>query len=97
MYKDLGFTKVELNTESEYTYDRTRFKHFKVYGLINNEKGMPSTQINMLDIRMRDLTVDSLPVARVVFVGGRHGLISRKGGVILENYAYIGEFEKWFS
>ncbi len=94
VHKEFGFTIVELNTESEYLYDRTRFKHFKVFGIINNEKGMYSTQTNMIDIRMSDLTAKGLPVARVVFVGGKHGLISRKGGLLLENYAYIGEFEE---
>lgn len=61
-------------------------------GIFNNQHGLPVTPMEFLDIRLSDFTRDSLPVARCVFVGGKHGLINDKGRVIARDYSYIGKF-----
>ncbi len=93
IYRNLGFTLVSRKAVSEQSFDRTRFKFHTVFGLVNNDRGMLSTQLNIVDIRMEDITDRSLPAARCIFVDGRQGLISRKGGVIEDNCRWIGEFK----
>lgn len=61
-------------------------------GLFNNEHGLPVTPMDFLDIRISDFNRDSLPVARCVFIGGKHGLINTRGRVIAKGYTYIGKF-----
>jgi hypothetical protein len=61
-------------------------------GIFNNEHGLPVTPMEFLDIRMSDFTRDSLPVARCVFIGGKHGLINTRGRVVARDYIYIGKF-----
>lgn len=61
-------------------------------GIFNNKHGLPVTPMEFLDIRLSDFTQDSLPVARCVFIGGKHGLINTRGRVIAKDYIYIGKF-----
>lgn len=61
-------------------------------GVFNNQHGLPVTPMEFLDIRLSDFNKDSLPVARCVFIGGKHGLINDRGRVVARNYAYIGKF-----
>ncbi|MEM6723423.1 MAG: WG repeat-containing protein [Bacteroidota bacterium] len=92
--RDLGFTVVGNEVVSKTTFDRTIFNFFMVYGIIDNKRGLPITPMNLWDIRFEDIEKDSLPVARVIFNGGRHGLINRKGAIVLENFTYIGRFKE---
>ncbi|MGH1337396.1 MAG: WG repeat-containing protein [Aureispira sp.] len=61
-------------------------------GIFNNEHGLPVTPMEFLDVRLSDFLRDSLPVARCVFIGGKHGLINTRGRVIVRDYTYIGQF-----
>ncbi len=89
---DLGFTIVGKESIVKQWFDRTSFKYFYVYGIVDNKSGRATTEVNMLDIRINDFVQDSLPVARVVFSSGLHGLINKRGVIIQENMGYIGDF-----
>ncbi len=90
--RELGFTIVFIEKQSYLRLDRTDFRFERVYGLVNNEVGMLTTLVNILDIRMRDFE-EGLAAARIIFANGRHGLISRIGKIIQKDFAYIGEFK----
>jgi len=92
IHRDLGFTVVMRRTNSDHVLDRTRFNHYVVYGIINNDVGKPTTQMNLIDIKLNDIKITGLPVARCVFVGGKHGLMTRKGKIIEDNARWIGQF-----
>ncbi len=92
IYHEQGFTIVSKQAVSQQSFDRTRFKFHNIFGIVNNDRGMLSTELNIIDIRMDDILKKNLPAARCVFVDGRQGLISRKGGVIEDNCRWIGEF-----
>ncbi len=89
--KQMGFTIVGIEKMSYYNFDRTEYRYEMLFGLVNNEVGMLTTLVNMWDIRMGDFD-RGLPVARVLFDNGRHGLVSRIGKIIKKDYAYIGDF-----
>jgi hypothetical protein len=63
-----------------------------VLGVFNNSRGLPVTRREFLDIRVSDFKDKGLPVARVVFVSGKCGLIERNGRVLKKKYVHIGEF-----
>lgn len=89
--RELGFTIVGVETTVNYDFDRTTYSFEHTYGILNNEFGKLTTPINLLDIRMSDFN-KGLPLARIVTADGRHGLIKRSGKVLMEGFAFIGEF-----
>ncbi len=93
VHKDLGFTIVSMEAIGNQTFERTRFNYYLTFGIINNEFGRPSTLYNLINVEVDDVDIDSMPIARCVFSNGKHGLISRRGGIINDNYAFIGKFE----
>lgn len=62
--------------------------------IVNNIIGRPVSKPIFIHIDMNDLVKDSLPIARCIFVGGKHGLINKKGKVLLSGMTYIGEFSE---
>ena len=92
--RNLGFTIVRKEMFSPHLLDRTRFHHFFVYGIINNEVGKPTTQMNLIHINLNEITVGGLPVAHCVLTGGKHGLMTRKGKVIEDNARWISPFRE---
>lgn len=92
IHRDLGFTIVMKKMFTGQALDRTRFHHFAVYGIVNNDVGKPTTQMNLIDIDLSDIKEEGRPVAHCVFTGGKHGLITRKGKVIEDNARWIGPF-----
>ena len=60
--------------------------------IVNNIIGRPVSKPIFIHIDMSDLVKDSLPVARCIFVGGKHGLINKKGKVLISGMTYIGEY-----
>jgi hypothetical protein len=60
--------------------------------IVNNVIGRPVSKAVFIHIDMNDIIKDSLPLARCVFAGGKHGLINKKGKVILAGMTYIGKF-----
>lgn len=64
------------------------------FGIFSNKIGKPITKTEFIDLKMSDIVNDSLPVARVVFVGGKHGLIDTRGKVVLRGMAFIDAFKE---
>lgn len=89
--RNLGFTIVGLEKYEYYDFEWTKFRFEMVYGLVNNEKGLLVTHMNLWDVRLSDFD-KGYPTARCVFSNGRHGLINRIGKIIKKDYAYIGGF-----
>lgn len=71
---------------------RIRLKIHEVYGIFTNVHGLPVTKMEFLDIKTTDLTIRNLGIARCVFVGGKHGIITSNGKIIQRGFAYIGNF-----
>jgi len=95
--KDLGFTIVGWNKQDiggRIQTGMVDLKIHRVYGFFNNKHGLPVTRMHFTDIRLTDFTVKNLPVARVIFVGGRHGLMLRNCKVIKKGLVFIGEFKE---
>ncbi len=88
---DLGFTVVGIDHSGQYEFERTTFRFDMAYGLVNNDLGALVTEIEFWDVRLSDFG-EGLPVARVVFSNGRHGLIDRIGRIVRRDFAYIGRF-----
>ncbi len=88
---ELGMTIVGMEKVDRYDFEYTSFRFDMVFGLVNNEKGLLVTDMNLWDIRMDDFTNGS-PTARCVFNNGRHGLITRNGTIVRKDFAYIGDF-----
>ncbi len=84
--------ETKLNSGGKQDIGRINLIFNQRLGIFNNEVGLPVTKMEFLDIRLSDFTEDSLPVARCVFIGGKHGLINTRGRVIARNYVYIGTF-----
>ncbi len=91
VHQDLGFTIVGIEKLIRQDFERTSYAMQYVYGLVNNERGLLISMINMWDIRTEDFYAD-LPSARVVFEDGMHGLINESGKVIQKQYGFIGTF-----
>ncbi|MFK7947614.1 MAG: WG repeat-containing protein [Saprospiraceae bacterium] len=91
--RDLGITLVGLEGVGRYQIDRTDFRFDHTYAIVNNERGLQVSEINMWDIRFDDFEEKNLPTARVIFNDGRHGLMARNGKIIQKGFLYIGEFE----
>ncbi len=91
VHKDLGFTMVGIEKLIRQDFDRTSYAMEYVYGLVNNEKGLLISLVNMWDIRTEDL-YNGLPCARVVFEDGMHGLMNENGKLIQKQYGFIGTF-----
>ena len=89
--KDLGFTVVGIAKPGIVDFERTSYRFELVYGLVNNEVGLPVTEIDLWDIRLSDFD-EGLPLARCVFSNGRHGLINRIGKIVRRDFAYIGRY-----
>ena len=89
--RELGFTIVGIENDNYYDFEWTKFRFGMIYGLVNNERGLLVTKMNLWDIRLSDFEKD-YPLARCVFSNGRHGLVSRIGKIVQKNYAYIGDF-----
>jgi hypothetical protein len=91
--RDLGFTIVGKKASGRFEIDRTEFRFDYVYGIVNNERGLPVTEMNMWDIRLTDFKDKNLPTARVIFTDGRHGLMAKNGKMLQKDLLFIGEFE----
>ena len=93
--RDYGFTIVGLEKMTRGVFERTTFRFEMVYGVVNNEVGLPVSDINLLDLRIEDFR-KGYKVARVIFTSGKHGLMSREpvGKMIKKDYAYIGDFQE---
>lgn len=91
--RDLGITLVGLESVGRYRIDRTDFRFDYTYGIVNNERGLQVSEINMWDVRFDDFKDKNLPTARVIFNDGRHGLMARNGKILQKGFLYIGEFE----
>ena len=85
-----GFTLVGIERSTVLTYDRTRFRYGRVYGLVRHSDGLLVTGMRLLDIRWEDFAEN--PVARCLLDNGRYALVDRAGKFILTDYAYIGPF-----
>jgi hypothetical protein len=90
--KDLGFTIVYTRRFLRTKVGQTNFRFENLYGLVNNEKGLLVTDLNIWDIRLSDFEEKKLPAARCIFNNGKHGIIRKDGKVLKKDYAYIGEF-----
>lgn len=84
--------ETDMNIGGKQDIGRINLIYHQRLGIFNNQHGLPVTPMEFLDIRLTDFTRDSLPVARCVFIGGKHGLISDKGRVIARDFGYIGQF-----
>ena len=91
--RELGFTLVGIRKAGHCDFERTTYRFSMVFGLVDNATGSLITPVNMWDIRLDDFR-RGLPVARVIFDHGRHGLIARSGQLVAEDYTYIGEFRE---
>ncbi|HMQ88481.1 MAG TPA: WG repeat-containing protein [Flavilitoribacter sp.] len=89
--KDLGFTLVGIEQFNKYEFERSTFQFDMIFGLVNNEVGLPVTEIDFWDIRFDDFR-KGLPAARCIFSNGRFGLVDRIGRIIKKDMAYIGDF-----
>ncbi len=91
--RDLGFTLVGIEKYGKYEFERTTYRFEMIYGLVNNEVGLPVTEVDFWNVSFDDFRAGN-PVARCVFSNGRHGLIDRIGRVLLKDYAFIGPFDQ---
>lgn len=95
VYKKYGFTIVGMDmSEAPFHVNigDCYVRCYHTYGLVNNQRGLQITLQNLIDCRISDLLVKRLPVMRVIFTSGKHGLVTSKGKILLRDYAYIGEF-----
>lgn len=90
--KDFGFTLVGITKYSKLSFNRTTYRFDTAFGVVNNEIGKLVTKIQFLDIRVEDFQ-KGYPLARCIFLNGRHGLIARNGSIVQEDLVYIGEFQ----
>jgi len=88
---DAGFSVVGMEKKEYYDFERTTYRFDMVYGIVKNEVGLLVTPVELWDIRLSDFQA-GLPVARLVFSNGRHGLINRVGRIIKRDFGYIGDF-----
>lgn len=65
-----------------------------VWVIINNTIGRPISKPEFIHIEMDDFLTDSLPAARCIFIGGKHGLVNQRGKVLLSGMTYIGKFSE---
>ncbi len=86
-----GFTIVSNEVEILLEIDRTHFKFLKVYGIVNNKRGLPVVPTSLLNIKLTDFEKGN-PSARVVFTNGKHGLLKKNGKILKKDCAYIGDF-----
>lgn len=93
IHRDLGFTIVGNENIGRFQVDRTEFRFDFIYGIVNNERGLQVTEMNMWDIRLEDFNQKNLPAARVVFTDGRHGLMAKNGKILQKELLFIGDFE----
>ncbi len=91
--RDLGFTLVGVRKAGHCDFERTTYRFNMVFGLVDNAGGSLLTPVNLWDIRLDDFR-RGLPVARVIFDNGRHGLMTRSGQIVADDYTYIGEFRE---
>ncbi len=91
--RGLGFTVVGMEVVAPFQIERTEFRIKQAYGIVNNERGLQVTELNMWDIRLSDFKEKNLPVARVVFNNQRQGLMAKNGKILHKNLAFLGEFE----
>jgi hypothetical protein len=93
--KDLGLTivgKVKREIGGYIKTGRLDLQINRVFGLFTNVHGLPITKMEFLDIRLSDFQEKDYDIARCVFIGGSHGILSRKGRILSRGYVYIGEF-----
>jgi hypothetical protein len=89
--REQGFTLVGMRNANKYDFERTTFRFEMSFGLVSNEIGALVTKMEFLDVRIADFKA-GYPMARIVFVNGKHGLIDRIGRVVRKNVAFIGAF-----
>jgi hypothetical protein len=89
--KSMGMTLVGIEMRQELDFDRTSFRFEMAYGLVKNDTGLLVHEVDLVDIRLQDFEL-GLPVARCIFLNGKHGLVSRIGKIIGKDYAFIGHF-----
>ncbi|MEM8525969.1 MAG: WG repeat-containing protein [Bacteroidota bacterium] len=91
--EDLGLTMVGLKKRNRQTFHQTTYVLEMVFGLVNNEIGKLVTTMDFVHIEFEDFE-RGLPLARCVFVNGKHGLVSRIGQIVERDAAYISKFEE---
>lgn len=91
--ENLGLTVVGLNKRSRQTFHQTTYVLEMVFGLVNNEIGKLVTTMDFVHIEFEDFE-RGLPLARCVFVNGKHGLVNRIGQIIEKDASYIAPFEE---
>lgn len=79
------------NVRVKYNVGRIHVFLRKKYAVFNNTYGLPVTAPEFLGIRFSDFDA-GLPLARCVFVNGRHGLMATNGRIVARDYGYIGQF-----
>ena len=89
----LGLTLVHKADMLNYMIDGELYLFGSIYGIVDNEKGIQIREYDIIDIRFEDFHKKKLPFARVIFMDGTHGLMSRKGVISEKRYAFIGAFE----
>ncbi len=90
--KTLGFTLVGIEKFANYSLDRTSYRFEMQYGIVNNEKGLLVSELNIWDVRLEDFA-KGLPLARCILTDGRHGLINKWGNIVQKGFVYMGEFK----
>ncbi|MEN0047106.1 MAG: WG repeat-containing protein [Bacteroidota bacterium] len=91
--EDIGLTVVGLNKRSRQTFHQTTYVLEMVFGLVNNEIGKLVTTMDFVHIEFEDFE-RGLPLARCVFVNGKHGLVNRIGRIVEKEATYIAPFEQ---
>ena len=96
-YPELGFSigehrKFEISGTLNMNYVEVSIN--SKFGLISNKIGKPISKMEFIHIQMSDIINENLPVARVIFIGGKHGLIDKYGRVVMRGMAYIDQFEE---
>lgn len=90
--RQLGFTLVGIKKDNKYEFERTTFRFDMIFGLVNNEVGLPITEVDFVDLKLEDLR-QGYPLARCVFSDGKYGLIDRIGRIVRKEMAFVGPFE----
>jgi WG containing repeat len=93
VFADIGLTLGSIVTigETNLEYDKADFTLLGAAALINNQKGLPISQNEFISVKIEDFNNNG-NVARCIFLGGEHGLISKSGKIIARGYVYIGKF-----
>jgi len=89
--KEMGLTLVGVEMMQVLRFDRTAYRIQMGYGLVQNDTGLMVHEVDLMDVRLSDFE-KGLPVARCIFMNGKHGLVNKIGKIICKDEAFIGEF-----